>query len=114
MRIPIVPFLVLVAACTAPRQPQEPTGPDRWSGTYRYGGTRTELRREGRYYRFSDARLGGFYFRLTDGGFLEDDRQSEPVRVMPDVRDDTSKTDRPYRSLRIIVPDDTLILLRIP
>ena len=114
MRMLVVLFFALLFSCGTPAERLEPAGPDRWSGTYRYGGTRTELRREGRFYTFSDARLGGFRFRLMEGGFLEDDTRSRPVRVFPNVQDDVSKTDRPYRSLRMSWVDEDWILIRVP
>jgi len=113
MRHWIVPFLVFMFACGTAEKPSEPAGPDRWSGTYRYNGVRTELKLDGRFYRFSDARLGRFYFRLT-GGFLEDDTRKPPVRVFPNVQDDTSGTDTPYRTLRLSWTDEDMTLIRVP
>lgn len=114
MRFLTIPLLALTIACSSTSTPRQPPEPDRWSGTYRYGGTRTELAWKEGYFRFSDARLGRFFFRYVDGGFLEDDTPSKPVRVFPDVRDDTSGSDRPYRSLRLVFRDDDLMLLRVP
>jgi len=114
MRLSTVLLLAVLCGCATDNSPDEPVGPDRWSGTYRYNGTRTVLAREGRYYRFSDARLGRFYFRLTKGGFLEDDRTHQLVRVFPNVRDDASSSDRPYSTLRMSWLDDYLTLIRVP
>jgi hypothetical protein len=78
---PIV--LALLIACAAAPPPAADSGPDLWTGTYRYNGTRTRLEREGKFYRFSDARLAQFRFRLVPGDWLEDDTMREPVRVYP-------------------------------
>jgi len=113
MRTLLLPLLVLAVACGSPPAPVDAAEAGRWTGSYRYGGTRTELRQEGRFFRFSDARLGRFAFRLTSGGFLEDDTTGRPVRVFPDVRDDAAGGARPFRSLRLTNGDEHLILLRV-
>lgn len=114
MWIRIVPVLALAVACGTPPAPATDAEAARWTGRYRYGGTRTELRREGQFFRFSDARLGGYSFRLTRGGFLEDDTFDRPVQVFPSVHDDNPESTGPYRSLRLTIVDEHLILLRIP
>ena len=103
--------VLLVGCAGAPEQ--APPGPELWSGTYRYGGTQTELALHGDFYRFSDARLGRFYFRAEPGGWLEDDRSREPVRLYPDVASSEAKPPRPYRTLRIVWRDDDLFLTRV-
>ena len=109
----IVVLSAVALGCGAAPDPAPAEQAERWTGQYRYQGTRTELRREGRYFRFSDARLGRYSFRLTAGGFLEDDTPDIPVRVFPDVKDDASHSATPYRSLRLTIVDEHLILLRV-
>ena len=102
--------LVLLAACTADPPPAPDSGPDPWTGEYRYDGTRTWLAREGKFFRFSDAKLSRFYFRVIPGGWLEDDTPCEPVRVFPDAR--SARDGTPYRSLRFVFEDDDFLLIR--
>ena len=104
-------FLLLVG-CAGSAAPDAAPGPDLWSGSYRYGGTRTKLAREGKYYRFSDARLRRYYFRAETGGWLEDDTTRDPVRVYPDIASANAKPPRPYRTLRIVWRDEDLFLER--
>ena len=106
-------FTLLVAACGSTSDEPEAVDADRWSGTYRYQGMTTTLRKEGRFYRFSDARFGRFRFRDVGGSYLEDDQQRPAVRVFAGGGGKAFKSEAPYPSLRLTAHDEDWILLRV-